>query len=397
MAARKEKGLPVNPRILVWARERAGRSREEAANHIGVGVDKLTEWEQIDNGVTPTVKQARTLADYYGRSFLEFFLAEIPEISEPSHIPDFRLYRGADDPAHMRELLDIQGWAEAQRINALDLFGELGEAPPQFPGDLFATINSDTEEAAARARDRSGFPIEDQINLKPNDRAQLPNVIRGKIESLGVLTLRRSDLKNVDARGFCIAVFPLPVIVFGSESPAAQAFTLAHEFAHILLQTSAISGQMTLVGGEANARRIEEWCNRFAGAFLLPARSIHHFFPAPPAPLFEISDIRLDEIASRFGVSRHATLIRLVQLRYVRPSFYWEVKKPEFDEQERKYKSFGRARFYGSRYKNALGQLYTSLVMEAWDADRITNHNAAEFMGIKNLAHLRDIREDYEE
>ena len=223
-----------------------------------------------------------------------------------------------------------------------------------------------------------------------------PNVIRGKIKSLGVLILRRSDLKNVNARGFCIAAFPLPVIVFGSKSPAAQAFTLAHEFAHILLQTSAIVGQMTSAGGDANVRRVEEWCNRFAGAFLLPAPSLNHFFPIPAAPLPEIPDTRLDEIAARFGVSPHAALVRLVQLRYVRPSFYWEVKKPEFDELERRYKSFGRAKFYGSRYRNALGQLYTSLVMEAWDADRITNHNAAEFMGIKNLAHLKDIREDYE-
>ena len=174
MAARKQTGLPVNPRILVWARERAGRSREEAASHLGVSVDKLGEWEKTDGGVAPTVKQARTLADYYGRSFLEFFLAAIPEVSEPSHIPDFRLYHGADDPARMRELLDIQGWAEAQRINAIDLFGELGETPPRFPDDLFTTVDLDADEIAARVRNKIGFSIEDQINLKPNERAQLP-------------------------------------------------------------------------------------------------------------------------------------------------------------------------------------------------------------------------------
>ena len=50
----------------------------------------------------------------------------------------------------------------------------------------------------------------------------------------------------------------------------------------------------------------------------------------------------------------------------------------------------------GTRYKNKLGNLYTSLVMQAWTAGRITNHNAAEFMGIKNLQHLRDIRSEYQ-
>jgi hypothetical protein len=33
--------------------------------------------------------------------------------------------------------------------------------------------------------------------------------------------------------------------------------------------------------------------------------------------------------------------------------------------------------------------------MEAWGTDRITNHNAAEFMGIKNLRHLNDIRQHF--
>ena len=88
-------------------------------------------------------------------------------------------------------------------------------------------------------------------------------------------------------------------------------------------------------------------------------------------------------------------LIRLVELKYVGASYYWDVKRPIYDEEERSFKAFGRPNFYGRRYVSSLGTLYTSLVLEAWDAGRITNHNAAEFMGIKNLAHLRDIRENF--
>jgi hypothetical protein len=36
--------------------------------------------------------------------------------------------------------------------------------------------------------------------------------------------------------------------------------------------------------------------------------------------------------------------------------------------------------------------MYTGLVLEAWSSGIITNHNAAEFMGIKNIAHLEEIR-----
>ena len=88
-------------------------------------------------------------------------------------------------------------------------------------------------------------------------------------------------------------------------------------------------------------------------------------------------------------------LIRLVHLGYVKPSYYWNVKKPQFDNEEKDYKQYGRSEYYGTRYKNTLGDLYTGLVLQAWSSGRITNHNAAEFMGIKNFAHLEDIRDHF--
>jgi Zn-dependent peptidase ImmA (M78 family) len=187
----------------------------------------------------------------------------------------------------------------------------------------------------------------------------------------------------------------LPVIVFGNEAPAAQAFTLAHEFAHILLQQSAISGPLPRAGGDVNTRKVEEWCNSFAGAFLLPAAAVEHFLARPAAPWDEFPDDQLHELAQRFGISEHAALIRLIHLRYVRAEYYWNVKKPAFDQEDESYTPFGRAKYYGRRYTGSLGNLYTTLVMEALASDRITNHNAAEFLGIKNLAHLRNIRAEF--
>ena len=66
-----------------------------------------------------------------------------------------------------------------------------------------------------------------------------------------------------------------------------------------------------------------------------------------------------------------------------------------FAQEEAEYKSYGRPQYYGKRYINEKGRFYTSLVMSAWSSGLITAHNAAEYMGIKNFDHLRDIREDY--
>lgn len=392
----ENQSIPINPRILRWARERAGRTIEEAAKRVHVKkIDQIQAWEDEKNEKSPTVRQARLLAKYYNRSFLELFRQNPPDLPEPELIPDFRLYRHVDDPPQLRDRRDIQLWAEAQRENALNLYRELGDAPPGLPDSLFATTGANIENKAADVREALGFSIKEQTALKSSERYLLPGIIRKKIEKFGVLTLRNSGLKYIGSRGFCIAVFPLPVIVFGSEAPAAQAFTLIHELGHVLLRQSALSGPITREGGPQKVRKIEEWCNRFASAFLMPEEEVAKILRQPDVPVSQITDESLELMAAHFGVSEHAALIRLVNLKYVQSEYYWNVKKPEFDEREKEYKPFGRAAYYGSRYRGSLGDLYTSLVIEAWSAGRITNHNAAEYMGIKKLTHLNDIRENF--
>ncbi len=386
---------PFNPSVLRWARDRAGLSPSEAARKLSVPEERILDWEDEAGDFVPTVRQARNLAAFYGRSFLEFFLEAPPSEPERTLIPDFRLYRGAEPAGDTRELLEAQLWAETQRDNAVDLYSELGDDVPRFPETLFTTDEANVETIASRVREAIHFPITAQIGLNSTERKGIPSVIRTKIESLGVLTLRRSDLKRYGVRGFCIASFPLPVIVFTMESPNAQSFTLAHELAHVLLRQSAISGSIPREGGDAAIRKIEGWCNKFAAAFLIPRRTLLEKYPKPVARRNSIGDDEIASLAAYFGVSEHAMLVRLVELEYVRASFYWDIKLPLYSQEERDFRQFARPQFYGTRYSNALGPLYTALVIEAWNAGRITNHNAAEFMGIKNLAHLHDIREDF--
>ena len=128
----------------------------------------------------------------------------------------------------------------------------------------------------------------------------------------------------------------------------------------------------------------------------MPASVMYKIQPVPIRPAVRISDEELSQTASRFGVSPHAMLVRLVQLKYVDRSYYWDVKRPEFLAAEAKFKQIMRSKYFGSRYSASLGELYTSLVLEAWSSGRITNHQAAEFMGIKNLEHLHAIRDNQE-
>lgn len=394
MNAETPHALPFNGAMLRWAREWRGRTPEEAAKRANISVGKLESWEAGE--APPTVRQARILAEFYDRGFLEFFLKDPPKLLESKLVPDFRLHRQAADPRGDRELKVIQSWAEEKRLNAIDLFEALGEPVPIFPARLFAEIGSNVEIIAKLAREEATFTIDNQLALPPQQRGTMPKLIRSAIEQLGVLVLKEGALAKYGVRGLTVFATPLPVIVFGTEAPAAQAFTMAHELGHIILQQSAISGPPGARGDATPAEAAERWCDQFAGAFLMPADAIAKIWAKPNAPLAAVGDDYLGHLANTFAVSRHAMLIRLVHLGYVEPSYYWDIKREEFLQAERDFKGGGIPKYYGVRYRSAHGNLYTGLVLEAWSEGEITNHNAAEFLGIKNLRHLYDIREEFQ-
>jgi Zn-dependent peptidase ImmA (M78 family)/DNA-binding XRE family transcriptional regulator len=388
-AARPE--LPINPAVLVWARKRMGLSADEAAEKVPVKVERLVAWEEKE--ASPTINQARKLAKIYGRPFLEFFAAEIPAVEDVALVPDYRLHRDTPTPKDEAVRANIQGWAETQRLNALDLLDILGEAPPVLPKELASSVDEPTETAAERAREAIGFTIHEQIDLPASDKRLIPDRLRARMSEAGILVLRRSDIQRLGMRGMCLFSEPLPIIVYGNEAPGAQAFTLAHELGHVAIQSSGVSGPAATGKG---VERVEDWCNRFASDFLIPRNVLAEIWPQPDRQLAEVSDDQLYEVARRFGVSPHAMLVRLVSLKYVASEYYWGVKRPQFLQEEAEFTQPPmRAAYYGSRYKNSLGNFYTGLVLEAWGAGAISGHNAAEFLGIKNIRHLSDIRERF--
>lgn len=385
--------LPFNPAMLRWAREERELSIEEAARRANVRPDVVAAWEA--GNAVPTVRQGRILSHLYQRSFLEFFRADPPPVTAPKLVPDFRMHQGAPRPRETRDLRDLQALAEEIRVNALDLFEINGDPVPTVPEALHASLKERPEDVAARTREAIGFSVAKQIDLDRDDREALPKLLRQKIETAAILVLRLNELRDFGARGLCLAADPLPVIIFSSETVGAQMFTLGHELGHVCLGESAISGPPADVREAAPGMKVEHWCNQFAAAFLVPAEALAQTDPQPHVPQASFDDDRLSFLANRFGVSQHAMLLRLVDLRYVEADFYWNVKRAQFLAREAAFRGGGRSKYYGSRYRAQRGDLYTSLVLEAWDANRITNHNAAEFMGTKSFKHLEDIRHNF--
>src|SRR6266446_4767935 len=97
----KKERPPFNPDLLRWAREWRGRTTAQAGAKLKKDAAEIEAWE--DNRGAPTVRQARILADFYDRHFLEFFLPERPEIPMPDLVPDYRMHAGIEPPTDNRE------------------------------------------------------------------------------------------------------------------------------------------------------------------------------------------------------------------------------------------------------------------------------------------------------
>ena len=113
MGAFVSERIPVEPRILRWAREFAGLPEEEAARRIGVSAEKLSDWEE---GVSsPTINQLRTMADRYRLSFGVFLLRQPPARKFiPPH--DFRRVQGPPLPRSIELMTQLRLAVERRQL-----------------------------------------------------------------------------------------------------------------------------------------------------------------------------------------------------------------------------------------------------------------------------------------
>ena len=80
-----ESVVGLNPKVLIWARERAGLTIEDAAARMKRTPAMLTAWEEGKKA--PTFKQLETLAEtVYHRPIALFFFPAPPEEPEPGRV-----------------------------------------------------------------------------------------------------------------------------------------------------------------------------------------------------------------------------------------------------------------------------------------------------------------------
>ncbi|MDX6453821.1 MAG: hypothetical protein QOH16_3870 [Gaiellaceae bacterium] len=373
----------LEPKLLVWARERAGHTVEQAANRLRVPPERLSEWEA--GTARPTVKQLRRLGGFYSYPLAIFFLPEPPRGPQP--VRDHRRIWGKEPEGispKLRKEIDI---ADDRRQLALELLSLQGESPPTLR--LRASLDENADSVAARFRRTLGITLDQQFGWH-GDYAGF-NAWRDAIEEVGALVLQMTDVKVVEARGFSLAERPLPAVVANiKDTPRARSFTLIHELTHVALHES---GVCTL----DDAGRVEVFSNRVAGAVLVPADALRaeQIVQRHGAEL-EWEEREIETLARRFSVSREVVLRRLLILGRTNEAFY-QRKRDEYAEQ---YREIEERRKHEKQTPRPIprdliavarsGQFLSVLVLGSYAQGRITSSDVADYFGIR-IKHLAAI------
>lgn len=367
-----EQSINVNPELIRWAIERSGRSLATLARYL----PRIGRWESGE--AQPTLKQLEKLARKTWTPLGYFFLAEPPEEKLP--VPDFRTAR--DEPVQRLSpnLIDTLHTMQRRQAWMRDYLIEMGHERLAFIGSAKASEN--VEPVAKSIRRELGMT--DGWAGRISSWTDALRVLRDAAESAGVLVVINGVVGNdthrkldpAEFRGFVLADDYAPLVfINGADARSAQMFTLAHELAHLWIGEGGIFDLPDLqVAGDPR----EEFCNRVAAEFLVPAAELKQFW----------SEARREKepfqaIAREFKVSPIVAARRALDLGLIdQPRFFEFYRAYQTDERRRAAKAKGGGDFYNNQNVR-LGKRFARAVMLAAKEGRLLYREAYSLTGLQ--------------
>jgi Zn-dependent peptidase ImmA (M78 family)/DNA-binding XRE family transcriptional regulator len=378
----------VEPALLAWARTSAGLEVERAARRAQVSPERLESWERGDS--RPTVNQLRKLGKAYKRPLAVFYLPEPPRDFQA--LRDFRRLPGRVTPPESSELRFAIRVAQDRRELALDLYEVIGEEPPRVA--FAVTLADEPEHVATNLRELLKVRYQDQVRWTAGYEAL--NRWRAALEASGVLVFQAIDVEPSEIRGFSIYADLLPAIVVNiKDSVRGRVFTMLHELAHIALRQTGMCDLTEQAQIGTDEQRVEVFCNRVAGATLVPRDYLLlEDAVAVKRDLEGWTDEEIQALADRYGASREVILRRLLICGRTTEAFYRRKR----EELQREYEGAERRREGGFAPPHRIavssaGPLFVRLVLDSYHQDHITASDVADLLGVR-LKHLGRIESE---
>jgi len=363
--------VAVSERVLLWAMDRSSLTVADLEPKF----PEIQAW--IMGKSLPTLRDLEALAKRTLTPLGFFFLGEPPEERLP--MPHFRTLGGTSPIRPSPELLQTV-WAMQRRQDWLrEYLLDNGEEPLPF----VRSARADEAPVEVAKRMRAALAMgPDWATEQPTWEGAL-KTLRHAVEDAGIMVVVNGIVGNnthrkldVDEfRGFVLVDEYAPLaFVNGTDSKAAQMFTLAHELAHVFLGSSAAFDLRRLQPADDAT---EQACNRIAAEFLVPEARLRSVWAA-------VSRERepYQALARRFKVSEIVAARRALDLglatREAFLAFY-----SEYRERDRRA-SAGRAgggNFYDNQ-DSRVGRRFASAVIRAVENDELSYSEAFHLTGL---------------
>lgn len=334
------------PARLKRAREAAGLSLRALAEQIDVSQTAIKKYEDGVN--TPDSSQLIKLAKALNVRSEYFFRPFTVKLDE-----SIEYRKRANTPAKLLKRIHADVEEQAERWHELaNLYPQFPVKPFALPTGLPASVSTldEVEQVAVFIREcwkLGENPITDLVDV---------------LETQGILVIF-TEL-DIDAKfdGLAAHIANKPVIVVSRAwAGDRQRFTLAHELGHLLLHE-----RLTANLDEEKA------CNRFAGAFLLPASAILQQL-GQQRRMIEWQELYL--LKHEFGLSMAGCLFRAVDTGIIDPPTFSQLWKQFSHNRWRKQEP-------GNPYPAEHTILFKQLVYRALAEDWIGESKAAELLGM---------------
>ncbi len=380
--------VAVNHEILEWARIRAGLDKEDAAKKLRLSSSKrstaIEKLETLEKGEKePTRVQLNRISEVYRQPLLVFYLDKPP--IDDTTAKDFRTLSSTIDPladANMKLLLRN---LQAAQIVLRDLLEDEDTVALEFVNS--ATIQTDIEYLAREIVTTLDFDLEKYRKRKPMREAF--KYLRSCIESSGAFVLLMSNLGNyhtkipVDVfRGMALADPIAPFIIINNQdAKVAWSFTALHEFTHLWLGSTGVSGTW----GDMD---IEQFCNRVAGHILLPHCELKQIANVAQAPFhFAVEDI--GKFSEKRNISRAMVAYNLYQNQLIEFARWQDFRthfQNEWNDQVVRERAQQKDRDIpidpNAVRRSRLGQSLVNLVRRSVEAGDLSRTKASIALGV---------------